>query len=231
MPLKTFLNLHKERQKEIIDACLEEFILYDYRDASLTRIIRKLNLAKGSFYRYFESKLDLYKYLIEYIKNFNLAFFKESFSKAEGDLMDSWIHYYLSCVRLDKAYPLYSCFGYKITRERNNIVLGNVALRARTIWMKMLRDSFLKNMEKGLIRRDLDVDLMSYALFQLQTGFLDYLTIKYGIDFEKNAISRKPLFSLPEETIDKELRSFAEIMRHGILKEENKRSTSETKDE
>lgn len=51
MPLKTFENLPPERKKEIINAGLEEFSLHDFRSASLSKIIEKLGIAKGSFYR------------------------------------------------------------------------------------------------------------------------------------------------------------------------------------
>ena len=54
------MNLTEERKKEIIDTCLREFALHDYNEVSLSKIIAELGLAKGSFYRYFETKRDLY---------------------------------------------------------------------------------------------------------------------------------------------------------------------------
>ena len=61
--LKTFKNLPPERQEEIILVSLEEFALHEYETASLSAIISKLDLAKGSFYRYFENKHRLLIYI------------------------------------------------------------------------------------------------------------------------------------------------------------------------
>jgi AcrR family transcriptional regulator len=65
MALKTFQNLKKDRQEEILMVAFEEFALNGYQSTSLSEIIKKLNLAKGSFYRYFSSKKELYAYLIQ----------------------------------------------------------------------------------------------------------------------------------------------------------------------
>ena len=64
--LRTFINLSPERQKEIIENSLKEFALNEYQTASISNIVTDLGIAKGSFYRYFESKKDLYFYLIDY---------------------------------------------------------------------------------------------------------------------------------------------------------------------
>ena len=66
---KTFINLDEETRKRIIDTAFLEFTMNDYKNASLSAIIKNLGLAKGSFYRYFSSKKDLYLYLVEYSTN------------------------------------------------------------------------------------------------------------------------------------------------------------------
>jgi TetR/AcrR family transcriptional regulator len=216
MPLKTFLNLKKERQQEIIDACLEEFSFHDYRDASLTRIIAKLGIAKGSFYRYFESKRDLYRYLIEYAKTHNNRLFNEIFSDSNDDILDSWAKFYLAAVKLDNEFPLFSYFGYKVFQERNNIILGNVALKSKETGIKFLKQLFLEQQKNGKIRKDIDLELMIFTLMQINEGFLDYLTIKHKIDFKENIKNKKPLFPLPEKLLKRDLLDFARLLREGF---------------
>ena len=65
MPKKTFFNLSEERQNEILNIAYEEFVKNSYKHASLNIIIKNSGVAKGSFYRYFSDKMDLYKYLID----------------------------------------------------------------------------------------------------------------------------------------------------------------------
>lgn len=219
MPLKTFFNLKKKRQREIIDVCLEEFSFNDYNDASLTRIIKRLGVAKGSFYRYFESKRDLYEYLIDYSKGFNIVMFKEIFEEKiddYNDVLDAWVNFYLAAVKLDNEYPLFSYFGYKVSQERNNVVLGDVAFRTKKVGTDVLRKIFQRQQDKGKIRKDIDLEQMIYTLLQVQIGFLDYIMIKYNMDFKENIKNRKPLFAIPEKRLKEELEGFAKILREGM---------------
>ena len=216
MPLSTFENLDKERQKEIIDTCLEEFALHDYRDVSLTRIIKRLGLAKGSFYRYFSSKKELYAYLIEYGKRATYELFKDIFFRSVEDILDSWVHFYLVCAEQDNAYPLIGYFGYKFSRDRNNPILKDVPLASKKKGMEVLRDLFKEQQRKGKLRKDVDVGLLIFILIQVQEGFIEYLALKYDIDFEENIRKKKPLFPLPKEVLKKELEAFATVLRDGF---------------
>lgn len=64
MPKPTFLNLPDEKRTRITELALDEFSTYPYRQASLSRIVSRAGIAKGSMYQYFENKLDLYRWLV-----------------------------------------------------------------------------------------------------------------------------------------------------------------------
>jgi TetR/AcrR family transcriptional regulator len=215
MPQKTFMNLSEERQKKIIDTCLREFALRNYNEVSLSKIIAELGLAKGSFYRYFESKRDLYEYLIEYAKKLNIGLFEKTLQEP---CVDAWSCFYFQAARLDNEYPVFGGFGYKISQERDNVVFGDVALKSKMKGLEVLRGIFEEQQRRGNIREDLDVDQMIYTLLQIQEGVMDYLALKYKIDFKKNIAKGKPLFTIPEDTLQKELEGFARILREGIGK-------------
>jgi len=217
-----------ERQKEIIDVCLEEFTLYDYREASLTRIIKKLGLAKGSFYRYFESKKDLYAYLIEYGKRATFELFKKIFEEPLTDILDAWVQFYLACARQDNAYPILGYFGYKISQDKNNPILGDVPLNSKIQGIEFLRDLFLDQQKQGQLREDVDAELLIFLLIQIQDGFLDYLRLKYDIDFEKNIKEHRPLFPLEESVLKNELENFFGVLRNGFFKGVNRFNKGET---
>jgi hypothetical protein len=53
-------------------------------------------------------------------------------------------------------------------------------------------------------------------LLQVQNGFLEFLSIVHGTDFEDNVRSGRPLFTIPIDILRKELESFVELMRHGF---------------
>lgn len=212
------MNLTEKRKKEIIDTCLREFALHDYNEVSLSKIIAELGLAKGSFYRYFESKRDLYEYLIEYAKKMNIGLFEKTLQNPGDDILEAWSRFYLQAALFDNQEPAFGGFGYKVSQERENVVLGNVALKSKMRGLKVLRELFTEQQKKGNIRDDLDVEQMIYALLQIQEGVMDYLALKYKIDFKKNIAKGKPLFSIPEDALGKELAGFARILREGIEK-------------
>ena len=64
MPKPTFLNLPESKRNRITELALDEFSTHPYRQASLSRIVARAGIAKGSMYQYFENKLDLYRWLV-----------------------------------------------------------------------------------------------------------------------------------------------------------------------
>src|SRR5690606_8453399 len=59
-----FLNLPDEKRNRIVELALDEFSSHPYRQASLSRIVARAGIAKGSMYQYFDNKLDLYQWLV-----------------------------------------------------------------------------------------------------------------------------------------------------------------------
>ena len=68
MPTQTFLNLHKEKQNKILESAKLEFSNHLYEDASINRIIKNIDMCRGTFYLYFTNKEDLYFYMIGLLK-------------------------------------------------------------------------------------------------------------------------------------------------------------------
>ena len=64
MPKDTFNNLPDEKRDHIIQIALEEFSENSYHAASISKIVKKAKIAKGSFYQYFEDKKTFYRYLV-----------------------------------------------------------------------------------------------------------------------------------------------------------------------
>lgn len=64
MPTQTFFNLPEEKRQRILDAGVEEFASYPFKNVSIARIIEGAGIPRGSFYQYFEDAKDLYKYVI-----------------------------------------------------------------------------------------------------------------------------------------------------------------------
>ncbi len=65
MPTKRFLELDPEKQSRILHASINEFALYGYENSSTNRIIASSGISKGSLFKYFDSKEELYLYALD----------------------------------------------------------------------------------------------------------------------------------------------------------------------
>ena len=65
MPKDTFFRLPAEKRALVMNEAIAEFAERTFSEALLSRIARRSKIAKGSFYQYFENKLDLYRHLLE----------------------------------------------------------------------------------------------------------------------------------------------------------------------
>ncbi|WP_437957737.1 TetR/AcrR family transcriptional regulator [Sorangium sp. So ce119] len=64
MPKSTFFGLPEERRDRLVREAIVEFADRTYAEASLSQIARRARIPKGSFYQYFDDKLDLYRWLL-----------------------------------------------------------------------------------------------------------------------------------------------------------------------
>jgi AcrR family transcriptional regulator len=64
MPTPTFFGLPPERRARLVEEAITEFAERPFAEASLSQIAKRSRIAKGSFYQYFENKLDLYRWLL-----------------------------------------------------------------------------------------------------------------------------------------------------------------------
>src|SRR6476619_35994 len=64
MPTSTFFALPADRRERLVREAILEFSARSYAEASLSQIAQRSRIPKGSFYQYFEDKLDLYRWLV-----------------------------------------------------------------------------------------------------------------------------------------------------------------------
>lgn len=218
MPLKTFENLSEERKKEILNVCFEEFALHTYSDASLSRIIKNLDLAKGSFYRYFKSKKDLYYYLLEYATSQRLSNVENLLLSEKKNLKEKLIENFAAKVKFDLQYPVINGFLINVMNEKYNHQIGDMELNIKRELLELIKKILKIHIGKNEIRRDVDINFIAFTILQVQIGIYDYIEIKYHVDFRKNIREKKPFFTIPEEDIRKIVESFTELLETGFLK-------------
>ena len=110
---KTFYNLPYEKRKRITDAVIKEFMERPNEKVSINRIIKTAEISRGSFYQYFDDKVDL----IEIITKTK---FEESSNKAKEILK-------LSCGDLFVMYiKMFDYFGDYSSQKQTMKIMRNI---------------------------------------------------------------------------------------------------------
>ena len=65
-PKETFVKLPEEKKDKIIKAAKKEFARVPFEQTSIKNIVEDADIARGSFYQYFESKEDLLRVYFKY---------------------------------------------------------------------------------------------------------------------------------------------------------------------
>lgn len=65
MPTERFYRLPEKKRQLIREAAIREFARVPFEKASINQIIRNAEISRGSFYTYFEDKLDVIRYIFE----------------------------------------------------------------------------------------------------------------------------------------------------------------------
>lgn len=94
MPTDTFYNLPEEKKQKIIKAAKNEFARIEFEQTSIKNIVEDAEIARGSFYQYFENKEDLLSYIIKLHTGDVEKKIKDIIIKNNGDIIESFINLY-----------------------------------------------------------------------------------------------------------------------------------------
>lgn len=83
---KTFYNLSEEKRQRIIDAIMNEFSASPSEKVSINRIVKAAGISRGSFYQYFDDKVDLVEILTHEFWNVALRGVKVAMKQSNNDI-------------------------------------------------------------------------------------------------------------------------------------------------
>ena len=83
---KTFYNLPEEKRQRIISAVMNEFSSSATEKVSINRIIKAANISRGSFYQYFDDKVDLVEVLVKTFADISVEGGRKALEYSNGDI-------------------------------------------------------------------------------------------------------------------------------------------------
>lgn len=194
MPTETFLNLTEEKRQVFIEVAMKEFADNNYDSASINKIIKELNIARGSVYQYFSDKLDLWLYLKEYAE---LQKVKHIQSLDRNQFSDFWTFYeelFLKGILFDVEQPVSSRFLYRIgyleSSKDVSEYIGTWKVKARemfTVWVE-------NEKQRGSINPEINTEIAVQFILSISSSIGEWVQNKYSSAIESNLKIGQPLF-------------------------------------
>jgi AcrR family transcriptional regulator len=177
MPKQTFINLDGERQAQIMTAALDEFSSYTYAEASTNRICKNAGIAKGSFYQYFEDKLDLYVYLLTQSTGVKMGIFGETLKNLDKlTFLEQIKALYLCGIEFAIQNPKYSRLADKFAHEKNDHVKQSILTQKAYSFYETLIE---KAKEQGTVKAGINTRALALLIGALNDAVLEYMTEQY----------------------------------------------------
>lgn len=158
MPRATFDNLPPDKRSRFIEAALVEFSSRPYDQASISRIVSTLGIAKGSVYQYFKDKRDLFTWLIEEANRKKIAVVTEQPPPAEADVFSRLRWMYLQGLRFQARHPRWARIGLRAMEPSLDPQISALRQTHHRMAQGFLREQLLAGQAEGSVRSDLDLD-------------------------------------------------------------------------
>ena len=177
MPLQTFYNLPEEKRQKIIDCAIKEFASNDFESASVSRIVTKVGIAKGSFYQYFRNKSDLYFFLLEQATQKKAEIMSRSFQQnSESSLFVSLRQLFTSLSKFEVLYPELSRIGYRAATGKSPLP-EETLIKARMATQQYFVEMIERGRARGEVRLNINVNAVAFLLTTALAELGNYIGI------------------------------------------------------
>jgi AcrR family transcriptional regulator len=184
----------------------------------LSEIIKKLNLAKGSFYRYFSSKKELYAYLIQEATTRRLSNLDKLIQQPKVDFFDIIKLNFIEKVKFDLECPLIGGFLFQVMHEKDNSEVSDIINALYTTIIEQTKQIILLDKFKGQLSQT-DPEMLAFQIFHMQLWMYDYIAYKYKINYQENIKNRQAIINLPRVELLAIIENAVSILKNGIKTE------------
>ncbi len=217
MPKPTFLNLPDEKRERFVAAALDEFARHPYDTASVSAIIARLGIAKGSVYQYFDGKRDLFQWLaFESFRRKKAAVTLQQVPPG-STFFDRLELQYRAGLDFWRADPLWARLGLRMFEPSKDEALDGFRRQLAQMAFDAMRVELAEAQREGTLRTDLDLDIATHLfLGTMQQGLLGAYLTKAGLDFTQLDDDPLRAAELPEAAILDVVRETIDFLRRGL---------------
>lgn len=202
MPTSTFFNLPEDKKNKILKAANKEFERVPIEQVSIKNIVESAEIARGSFYQYFEDKEDLFQYIMSAKMGNMQNKLIEMIEHENGNIINIFINMYEYLIKIVKI---------KKNNKFFKQIFENVKTSDNLMFIK--KEEINKNLEQ--------------TLYNLYDRNKDILNIKNEEEFKLviemlfAIIRRRIVVSLKYKDLEKARETYLkeiEFLKKGIIK-------------
>lgn len=182
MPKDTFNKLKSPKKERIINALLEEFTYHNFDEASITAVVKKLGIAKGSIYQYFDDKKDIFSFLQQHCGALKMEFINNIERKDFPDFWSYLLKMYEDGYDFLEKHPKENAFMYMMQENMNTPSLRYMYDIHKSNAIETMEKWIKPEIKTGSIRTDLSTKTLGFYLYDINSNILDNL--KYVEDFD-----------------------------------------------
>lgn len=190
MPKPTFYNLPQDKQTYILGHAVQEFARHPYEQASLSEIVSRAGIAKGSMYQYFEDKADLYKYVVNHVYQHKREFLRPIWDKKNiVDFFDFASMYYRRTWHFARNHPDYHRVTVNFWESRDDTLRDEI-LREKQMRNTEFADMLELGCQSQVIAAETDKEAAWFVYHAVAKSLIDnFLTAEVSTDFHEAFIN------------------------------------------
>lgn len=214
MPKKTFFKIAEDKRERFLSEAAHIFAERGFNQTDLAELAGRAGVAKGSIYNYFESKEDLYLYVcrdgIERSRNAIYGGMDPSW-----DLYRQVEHIFRQGARFVQAHPEYLILYSNVSSAGMERFSDQMSLEVEKFTADHLKRLIHRDMLRGLIRDDVDVN---FAAFLINSLYIIFMTSLVSNHYKIRMCEYLEIDGdLTDEVVDEHLQR-ATITIHRLLK-------------
>ncbi len=211
MPTKLFFELNDEKRNKIIEICIVEFSQYGYTNSSTNRITKNANISKGSLFKYFKNKEELYFYILDMVTMELIVDLKADVETLSLDLFERTIQYseleFIWYIKHPEKFKLITtAFSQNDDKLRQKIE-NRYNLQGQDIFYEILADIDITTLKWD---KQKTADILKWFLLGFKEEFISRISSEDFSDIEQ----------IQQEYV-KSLTNYMTILKSGLVIEES----------
>lgn len=169
--IEKFLELPKEKQLKILNAGMEYFGKYGYKNARTDDIAAKAGISKGLLFYYFKNKKSFFIYLYHFCEEILVEYIQTQNLEEITDFFDIMDYGAARKIEIMIQYPYMMNFIMKAFYSQKEDVSSDMNLLIQQT-LSQTFDHYFQNIDMSKFRSDIDLKHIYQMLVWMMEGYL-----------------------------------------------------------